>query len=109
MELTPEQIWIIGIVASLLAALLRLLVAKFGNFEISKFWMTIIVAVVAFVLAVVFGGLPALPPYLDPFQYVLAWATILTGYLGAATAIYNLILDKVLNAVGLDAEKLAAG
>jgi nitrate/nitrite transporter NarK len=109
MELSPDQILLIGIVASVLSAVLRLLVAKFGSTEISKFWMTIIVSVVSLILAVLFAGFPELPAYVDPFQYAMAWLAILSGYVGAATLIYNLLLDKVLDKVGLQVERLAAG
>lgn len=103
MELLPEQIFIVGLVASALGVIIRLLSAKFGT-ELSKFWMTIIVAVVAVVLAVVFN-LPTLPEYVDPFQYIGAWIGILSGYLGMATAIYNLILSKILDKLNLTVER----
>jgi hypothetical protein len=109
MELSPEQILLIGIVASLLSAAFRLLVAKFGGTEISKFWMTIIVAVVSVVLAVLFGGLPELPAYLDPLQYASAWLLLLSGYVGSATIMYNLLLDKILDKANLGVERLASG
>lgn len=101
--LSPEQIIIVGLVASALGVVVRLLSAKLGV-EIGKFWMTIIVAVIALIMAVVFK-LPELPEYIDPLQYVGAWVAIVSGYLGMATAIYNLVLDKVLDSLNLNVER----
>jgi nitrate/nitrite transporter NarK len=108
MELSPDQIFLVGIVASVLAVVLRLLVAKLGGTEISKFWMTIIVSAISVVLAVLFN-LPELPAYVDPLQYASAWLAILAGYLGAATAIYNLLLSKILDKLDWTPESLGAG
>ncbi|MHA2201908.1 MAG: hypothetical protein ACXABN_18745 [Candidatus Thorarchaeota archaeon] len=106
MELTPEQVIIVGLVASGLAAVVRLIVAKWGNKVITKDWMTVIVSAVALILAVVFN-IPNLPVYTDPLQYLGEWTVLLASYLGAATAIYNIILDKVLDVFpSLQVEKL---
>lgn len=100
MELTAEIIMIVGFVASILSAGIKLLSAKFGV-ELTKFWMTVIVAAVSIVLAVLFN-LPALPVYGDdPMLYVTSWLTLISGYVGFATLIYNLILDKVLDKLKL--------
>ena len=103
MELSPEQLLIIGFVITVLSAGLKLLSAKFGV-ALSKFWMTIVVAVVSVILAVVFN-LPLLPEYIDPLQYIGAWFALLSGYVGAAMIIYNLILDKVLDKLDLTADR----
>jgi len=103
MELSPEQMVIVGLVASALSVIVKFLAAKAG-IELSKFWMTIVVGVVSVVLAVVFN-LPQLPAYVDPLQYVGAWLVILSAYVGSATIIYNLILDKVLDALDLTASR----
>ena len=104
MELSPEQIFIVGAIASVIGVIVKLLTAKISGFSISKFWMTIIVSVVSFVLAVVFN-LPALPEYLDPIQYVAAWLALISGYLGSATLIYNLLLDKILDKLEFTASR----
>lgn len=97
--LSPEQILIIGLVASLLGAVLRFAANRFG-FMPGKAAMTVVVAVVSLGLAVVFN-LPALPIYVDPLQYLGEWLVILSGYVGMATAIYNLILDKIFDKLNL--------
>jgi len=107
MELSPEQIFIVGLVASLLGTALRLVAAKFGV-EIEKGWMTVIVAGVALLLAVLFN-LPQLPVYTDPLSYLGAWSALIASYLGAATAIYNIILDKVLDKLSLNIERFGLG
>ena len=107
MELTVEQIFLVGLVASGISAVIRLLSAKFGV-ELSKAVMTVIVSVVAFILAVLFN-LPALPIYVEPIQFVLEWVTLISAYLGMATLIYNLILDKVLDKVNLTTERFLPG
>lgn len=107
MELTAVQIYIVGAVATVLAAGVRLLAARFQGFEISKFWMTILVSAISLGLAVVFSP-PNLPVYVDPITFLGEWIAIISGYLGAATIVYNLLLDKLLDAVGLKTEKIAA-
>ena len=109
MELSPEQILIVGFVASILGVILRLIFAKVGGVELGKGWMSVIVSVVALILAVLFN-IPQLPVYTEPLPYVAAWLALISGYLGAATLIYNLLLDKVLDKFdGLQVEKLASG
>ena len=98
MELTPEQVVIVGLVASGLAALFRLAVSKWGGQAISKAWMTVIVAGLSMGLTVAFN-VPELPAYTSPLEYIGEWATLVSAYVGAATVIYNIVLSKVLDAI----------
>lgn len=109
MELTALQLLIIGAVATALSAALRLLVAKFGGFEIGKGWMSVIAYVVSIVLAVVWLWPLELPVGGDPSQFIAALLALASSVLGFATIIYNVLLDKLLNGVGLAVEKLASG
>jgi uncharacterized membrane protein YdcZ (DUF606 family) len=103
MEMSPEQIIIVGLIASLLSVVVKLVSAKLGK-QLSKFWMTIVVGVISLILAVVFN-LPQLPEYIDPLSYLASWLALLSGYVGAATIVYNLLIDKILDAANLTAER----
>ena len=103
MELTPEQVFLVGLFASILSAVLRFIAARTGK-EIGKGWMTVVVAVVSMVLAIIFN-LPQLPVYTDPLQYIGEWATLLSAYIGAATAIYNILLAQVLDKLDITVER----
>jgi uncharacterized membrane protein YeaQ/YmgE (transglycosylase-associated protein family) len=94
MELTADQIFLVGLVASGLDILVRYIASKMGK-EIHKGWMTAIVAGLSLVLTVIFNA-PELPVYTEPLQYLGEWSTLIAAYVGAATAIYNIILSKVL-------------
>lgn len=106
MEVSPEVSLYVSIAAVLLGAVIRLLSARFGV-VLSKFWMTIIVAVVSMVIAVI-AQLPELPVFEDPLQYIGAWASLLSVYIGMATAIYNLLLSAVLDKLNLTVERFSA-
>jgi hypothetical protein len=106
-ELTELQIYLVGLLASGLAIGLRLLSAKFG-FELGKGVMTVVVGILSFILAMLFNP-PALPPYVDFLQYIGAWLLLVTPYIGAATIIYNVILDKILDRLSLTTERFLPG
>lgn len=100
MELTPEQVVIIGLVASVLVILLRLAAEKLGwDWIKGKFAITIVLSVVSLVLAVIFAP-PTLPPIGEDFWAFLSSLTaILSAYVGFATLIYNLLLSQVMQAL----------
>ena len=106
MEISPEVAFFVGLAATVLAAIFRLLGARWG-ITLSKFWMTIIVAIFSMVIAVV-ANLPELPVYQDPLQYLGAWASLLSVYIGMATAIYNLLLSQLMDKLNLTVERFAA-
>jgi hypothetical protein len=103
MELTPDQVLIVGVVASILVVVLNFIAANFG-YKLGKGTLTIVVAVVSGLLAVLFN-LPKLPVYVDPLQYVGEWLALLSAYVGIATLVYNLIIDKVLQRLNLTQER----
>jgi len=110
MELTPEQILIVGWIASGLAMGLRFLAAWKG-IVLGKGPMTVIVAAISLILSVIFAP-PEFPTFIDPFQYAAAWLVIFSGWVGAGTIIYNLILDRLVERLSrrkLTVEQLAKG
>lgn len=109
MELTALQLLIIGAVATALSAVLRLLVAKFKGVEIGKGWMSVIAYVVSIVLAVVWLWPLQLPAGGDPSEFVAALLGLASSVFGFATIIYNVLLSKLLDGVGLKVEELASG
>jgi len=95
--LDPGQLYLIGLVATVVAQIIKIIWSRLGK-QISKFWITI----VAFVLAVIFSAIwfqPVLPPAGDPMAYALALLSAATSVLGAAVAIYNVLLEKLLQKI----------
>lgn len=105
MELSPDQIFLVGIVASLLAAAIRLITAWVGGIELGKGWMSVIAGVVSLILAVLFALPESLPICTEFMPCVTEWLALISAYVGFATLIYNIILDKLLDAVKLNTER----
>lgn len=106
MELSPELVFVIGIVASALVWALRLL-AKNGK-QIPDAWLTAGVYVVSGVLAAIFAlpSLPVFPPFVDLASFVpafLQWCADLlvplSAFVGFAGLVYQALLKKVLEGV----------
>ena len=90
MILSVEQLFVVGIVASVLTQGLRLLAEKFG-FTPSKLLINIVLFVIGGGLGVLFFGMPELGA--DPVTGVV---NIAVSIAGSALLIYNVLLDKVL-------------
>jgi len=99
MELTVVQIAIIGLVAVVLIQIIKLLAAKLGV-VLSKFWVSVVAMVFSIALAVVWQ-LPKLPVVTDPLEFLLELLQVIGGVVGFATLIYNLLLEKLLDGLGL--------
>ena len=99
MELTVVQIAIIGLVAVVLIQVIKLLAAKLGV-VLSKFWVSVVAMVFSIALAVVWQ-LPKLPVVSDPLEFLLELLQVVGGVVGFATLIYNLLLEKLLDGLGL--------
>lgn len=97
-ELDPGKLYLIGFAATVLAQIIKIIYSRLGK-DISKRVITII----AFVFSVI-GALiwfrPELPPAGDPMEYALALISAATSVLGAAVAIYNVLLEKLLQLLG---------
>lgn len=95
--LNPGQLYLIGLVATLIAQIIKVVWNRLGK-EISKVWITIIAFVVAVGLSAIWFR-PVLPPIGDPMAYAIALISAATSVLGAAVAIYNVILEKLLQLI----------
>jgi hypothetical protein len=108
MELTVVQVTIIGLVATVLTAAIRLVVAKF-NVVLHKGWMSVVAYVASVLLAVAFQWPLELPSYADPSAFVNQLLVLAGTVLGFATLIYNVLLDKVLSYFNLTVERFSSG
>lgn len=102
MELTPEQLILISVLATVLTAALKLL-ANWQGYKPSKAVLTSVLGVLSIAMAVLFD-VPEVPAYDNLLQYIADWLALLTPYIGAATLIYNYLLDKLVDYIG---EKLS--
>jgi hypothetical protein len=98
MELNVGQLYLVGLVATLLAQLIKLIGAKW-NWYPSRRVITLIAFAVAVVLAFIFWR-PIIPAETDPMVLAGAILSAATGVLGAAVGIYNVILESLLKALG---------
>lgn len=94
MELTPEQLVYVGVVASVITQGLRLLAKKFG-YNAPREVVTVALFVVAIVLGIWFFGLPEVSNG-DPMELATKIIAAAASVLGSAVFIYNVLLDKVL-------------
>lgn len=105
-ELDAGKILVIGLIASVLGQILKLLFAKIGK-PIDRKVVTVILLIISLVLAwfwmnPVFPVFPVMTPEMEAMAYavllitflgeLLALASALTGF---AVVIYNLLLQKV--------------
>jgi hypothetical protein len=103
MQLDPEQIMFVGLLASAAVFVLKLLADWFG-YQPGRGPLTVALFAVSVVLAGIWSGvfLPPFPPYADPLSFanaVLQWVAELlamaTPVVGMATLIYNILYTKV--------------
>lgn len=102
--LTPEQIMLIGFIATALTLGLKLL-AQYFKYVPGRAPLTIVLYVVSLILGGLWTGvyLPVFPPFVDPvtfvaavLQYVSALLALAAPVVGVATLIYNLLYEKVV-------------
>ena len=105
MELTLYQLFLVGLVASAVVQVLRLIGANL-NMKFSKAVIGWISAGVSSVLAVYFlwDKLPVLAG--DPMELITALVAYAATIVGLATLIYNIVFDKLLDLVGLTVAKV---
>jgi hypothetical protein len=102
--LTPEQIMLIGFIATALTLVLKLLAQYFGYVP-GRGPLTVLLYVISFVLGGLRTGvyLPVFPPFVDPITFVAAVLQFVADLLamiapvvGIATLIYNVLYEKVV-------------
>ena len=94
MSLSPDQLIIIGLIASVATQLLKLAADKLG-FHPSRIVINIGLFVIALVLAYVWGA-PDLPPISDPAALAVALLEAAAAVAGAASVIYNVLLERFI-------------
>jgi len=93
MQLEPEQLVLVGIVASVITAALRFVAAKLG-WTVPASYAKILVFVVAVVLAAVWMK-PEVGFSEDPLQFAGNLLAAAIAVMGAARAIYELLLGRL--------------
>ena len=94
MELTVEQVLLVGFIASVITQFLRFLADK-ANVELGQE----VVNVILFAVAVTLGFLwirPEVPVGGDPMELAKALLEVALGVVGFAGLIYNILLQKVI-------------
>ena len=106
LTLTEVQMYVIGVFASALVYVLKLIGENFPKFTIKREWLTAVLYVVSGALALMWSGfvLPVFAAFSDPITFVsalLGWISAVLVALGPAvgfaTLIYNIFLKKVLD------------
>ena len=92
--LTPEQIVIVGLVASLLTQVFKFAADKLGFSPSAEVKIAVLFAI-SVGLAAIFG-LPQLPPIGEPFEFAKALLEAAVSVLGVAALAYKLLLEKVV-------------
>jgi hypothetical protein len=95
MELSADQIIVVGLIASVVTQLLKLLADKAG-FKPGKVVVNIGLLIVAVVLALFWGGFNAPAPGGDPMEFAVALLEQAIAVFGFASLIYNLLLKDVV-------------
>lgn len=115
MQLTEWQVILLGMVASVIVWVLRLLASK--GWQPSKAVVAVFLYIVSLVLSVAFSPVtfPQFPPFNDApsfvaalLQFIGALLTIGAPVTGFAFLIYNFLLQRVLEAVRVRVKKLFA-
>jgi hypothetical protein len=98
MELNVGQLYLIGLIATVLAQVIKLVGARFEWYP-GRRAITLIAFVVSVVLAFIFWR-PVIPAETDPMVLAGAILSAATAVLGAAVGIYNVLLESLLKSLG---------
>ena len=98
MELSPDNLALIGIVASVATQALRL-VARYLGYIPTREVANLGLLVISVVLASWFFGLPIVAAG-DPLAFAQALIQAAAAVFGSAALVYNVLLDKVLLPAG---------
>ena len=114
----PVQLYLIGVIASVIVYIIKLISQKFPKFVFKREWLTIFLYVIAVVLSFFWQGvvLPVFGAFSDPVSFAnsaLTWISDVLVAIGPAlafaTLIYNLLLKRVLERVAVRAGWSEAG
>jgi len=104
--LDAVQMYIIGVVASAVVYVLKLIGAKWPRWTIKREWLTVLLYIGSWGLAILWRRMtiPSFPVFDDPISFVsalLAFITLMLEALGPAVAfatlIYNVLLKQVFD------------
>jgi hypothetical protein len=93
MQLDPGQLAILGVVASVIAAVLRFISGKFG-YELPSNYAKLLVFIVALVATFVWVK-PAVEFSADPMQFAGNLLAAAVAVMGAARASYEVLLGRL--------------
>lgn len=102
----PVQLYFIGVIATAVVYVLKLVAAKWPQVTIKREWLTVGLYVVSFLLALLWKGMtvPAFPAFDDPITFVAAIFGFVDALLVAlalpvsfATLVYNILLKRVFD------------
>ena len=99
MELSPENLVVIGLVASVVTQALRLVARYFGYIPTREV-VNVGLLAISVALASWFFGLPVIGPAGDPMAFAQALIQAAAAVFGSAALVYNVLLDKVLLPAG---------
>lgn len=107
---STDQVFVIGMIASVLVYLINYLTMKGVAVNLGRGWLTVLLFVVSVPLAwwfdpqafPVFGGFggDVAVDVTNAIKYAGDIVGILTAVVGSATAIYNIILKRIVEAIG---------
>ena|SRR3990167_9061861 len=100
MELSPENLAVIGLVASVVTQALRLVARHFGYIPTREV-VNVGLLAISVALASWFFGLPIVEAG-DPLAFAQALIAAAAAVFGSAALVYNLLLDKVLLPAGVE-------
>ena len=97
MEISPDQLVYVGIVASVVTQALRLLASRFG-YTPGREIVTAVLFALSVPLAVAFFGLPEVSGS-DPAELAQALVVAAAAVFGSSALIYNVLVKRVVREV----------
>lgn len=94
MELSAEQIMLVGLIASAVSQVLKLVSSKLG-YDPGRVAVNVALFVVAVILSFLWAR-PDFPASSDPMELAIALAEAAVGVFGFASLAYNLLLKQVV-------------
>lgn len=106
MNLTAEQIMVLGIVAMLVVQAYKLLLAKYQNLKLDRKTLKALTAFLAFAIALVYGIQEIQAVGLDdPMAFVGEILKHVAAIFAVATLMYNYLFKELADDLGISEEK----